>query len=215
MTSTSNFFGLSLFDNIGGKFKGQSNVYPLVVTNISLGNSDPLSPANAGGATGSGVGPYVAPVGTTAGATTQIAGVFQSVTYVNEQGQNVVANYWPANTALFAGTIPYVNVNDDPYCEFKIQCNGALPNGGSVIHKNYNCTVPGTTVGALANPISGISQVSLNVNTYVAPPNNTYLSLRVTGLAPASIQSNAWNDSFPVVKVIINNHAYRAPQPGL
>jgi len=209
MTATLNPFGLSLFDSIGGKFRGQSNIYPLVVTNVSLGISDPVSPAAAGGVIGSGVGPGLVTNGS-ANATAQTAGVFQNVTYINSQGQTVVANYWPANQAVYAGTVPYVNVNDDPYAEFTIQCNAQLSaNGQSFVHKNYDFVPPATNV---PNQASGISTVSLNVSSYNV---SALRSLRITGLAPSSTVSNQWSDAFPIVKVIINNHAYRAPQAGL
>ena len=213
MTATLNPFGLSLFDRIGGKFRGQSNVYPLVVTTTSLGISDPVSPVTFGGAYGIGPGIAQPAVGPSALAPAQVAGVFQNVTYINTQGQTVVSNYWPASQGVYAGTIPYVNVNDDPYAEFIIQCNAQLnnaPNGGvPYIHRNYSFVAPSVNV---PNQSSGISTVSLNVATYAT---SALMSLRITGLAPSSIASNNWSDAFPIVKVIINNHAYRAGQPGL
>lgn len=204
MSSTSAPYGLSAQGNIGGKYKGETNIYPLVITNTGIGIQDILAPLTNGGV--SGVGRGVAANGNAA-ATYQITGVSQGVEYINSYGQVVNAKYFPANTAVYAGTYPYLSVNDDPYSMFNVQCNAAVTNGYPVVGKNYDLTISN------ANTTSGISTMSLNIASYSNA--SVYRNVRVIGLASGSLTTNSWSDLYPDVKVVINNHAYRAPTIGL
>lgn len=204
MSSTLAPYGLSAQGNIGGKYKGETNVYPLVILTTSIGIQDTLSPLTNGGVSGVGRG-----VAANGGATaiSQITGVSQGVEYINAYGQVVNAKYFPANTSVYTNTYPYLSVNDDPYSMFNVQCNAAVTNGLPIIGKNYDLVINN------ANSTSGISTMSLGISTYSSA--SVYRNVRVIGLASGSLTTNSWSDLYPDVKVVINNHAYRAPTIGL
>lgn len=205
MSSINRPFGLSAQINIGGKYKGQTNPYPIVDTTTPIGIQDALRPALVGG--NYGLGRAVA-AGTQTTAAYQITGVAQGFEYIDTYGNVVYAKYIPANVPLYAGSFVYATVADDPYGVYEIQCNAAIANGAFIIGRNYDLVI------ANANAQSGFSTMALNLSTVTA---NAYTNLKVIGLGTSTIPplSNSWNDNYPVVNVIINNHAYKAPTTGL
>lgn len=198
MPATANPYGLSLVEYKGGKFRAAVNDYYLVSGYANaLGQGDPISGAAGGGTC---VDAPSAANNAAVAYLNQILGVFGAVNYVNPQGQEIIAPYWPANTITSNAVPATIKINDLPYCVFQIQTNATL--GANSTFKNYNMTQ------ATPNAATGQSTVALDVSNY----NNTTTSasLKIVGLAdPLAGSTNNWTDAFVDVLVIINNHMFK------
>ncbi len=209
MSQTFNPYGLSYYELKGGKDKAYTQPYPIhTAFSFPIGQGDPLNQGVSGDGA---LTAYTAPTAGTLAANTYIVGVFVNVTYTNTQGQLITSTYWPANTATYNGLNAMVTVADVPYNIYRIQCNGSLGLTGQqvAVGKNYNILI-NTNTATAANPVTGQSQASLDVNTGVANTTNFNLSLKIVGLAPPRPgETNEWTDPYPEVLVIINNHVYK------
>lgn len=57
----------------------------------------------------------------TAGSSGIVTGVFAGCRYVNAAGDTIFGKYWPASTAIKAGSVAYATVYDDPFILYAIQ----------------------------------------------------------------------------------------------
>lgn len=53
-----------------------------------------------------------------------VLGVFEGCNYQDATGKNFFRKYWPASTAVLAGTVITANVYDDPFILWEMQHNG-------------------------------------------------------------------------------------------
>lgn len=211
-------YGLSQVSYKGGKYRGSLNTYYISSGyGQSFGQGDPVQMGSGGY-----VGAYTVQPTNVTGATMTL-GTFVSVTYVNTQGQTVIAPYWPASTLTYNNQPAIVTVNDLPYVVYQVQCSGSIPNitaptsaSGSIgqtgVGKTFNLIATAGTDNA-PNPATGQSQAALLVTTTTI--NAAYNTVQIVGLADPKIGgTNSWYDPFPDVLVIINNHAFNAGRPG-
>jgi hypothetical protein len=63
------------------------------------------------------------------GAATTNLGVFAGCEYVDTTGKPVVSAYWPASTAVLAGSVIKAYVYDDPAIVYKVSTAGGTPSG--------------------------------------------------------------------------------------
>lgn len=204
-------YGFSLIEYKGGKFRASVSQYNLESGYLTaLAQGDPISPLSAGlcgvgvpgGATPA---PYVPPP-----LTNTLLGIFNNVSYTNQQGQSALLPYWSPGTLTQNGLPAQLTINDLPYCIFQIQTNGAFPGvtsaGMAFVNADF---VPGTP-----NPATGQSTAALQVTDIGT--GNAYRSLKIVGLAdPVLGSTNQWTDNFVDVLVIINSHVYKAPTTGI
>lgn len=198
-------YGLSQVSYKGGKYRGSLSTYYIPSEYpFSFGQGDPVQMGSGGF-----VASYLNPGPTSLAGSTMTLGTFVSVTYVNLQGQTVIAPYWPASTQTFNDQPAIATVNDLPYVVYKVQCSQTLGLDSSsfatAVGKTYNLlwTAP--------NANTGQSTVSL------LPTGGgfNYSTCQIVGLAdPVIGGTNSWYDTYADVLVLINNHAFNAGRPG-
>lgn len=59
-------------------------------------------------------------------AAADLLGVFAGCEYVDSTGKPTVSNFWPASTAVLAGTVPTAWVYDDPEQIYEVQSDGSI-----------------------------------------------------------------------------------------
>jgi hypothetical protein len=101
-----------------------------------------------------------------------------------------VSNYWPANTAVIAGSVVAYFYNDQNIV-YEIQADGSMAQ--TTLGNEYNFT--NVTSGSTT---TGLSQATLGSAT--AAGNGVQGQMRVVDLAP--YVDNAWGDSYTVVRVV-------------
>lgn len=154
----------------------------------------------------------------TGGTGNAVCGVFQGVTFYSTSGELVFMPYWPASTALLAGTAASAHVIDDPFAEFNIQVQTS--NAGTHtatlnfadLGKNANFTI-GT-----GNTSTGISTTSIDMASVDVGATIQCNLLRLAGAfgstvvgAPgtATSQQNAFGTLYNNVVVTFNNHTQK------
>lgn len=131
-----------------------------------------------------------------------IIGVFQGCKYTNAQGVAVFSPYWPASTAVLAGTNIQALVIDDPNVVFSIQEDNGSGAAGTPLTQitgpgfNYNFAI---NTGSTA---TGQSAASLNNSS-----TNTTLNLKIINGDPTV--GNVIG-AFANWLVIINNDAFKS-----
>lgn len=133
-------------------------------------------------------------IGTAGG---NILGVFWGCEYTDAQGREVFSNYWPASTAIRAGTKVKCSVYDDPNTVFEVQADEDIVEGDIA---NTADLISGT-----GDPATGTSRWELDSSTV-----GSGAQLKILELAPGirNDQENAYGD-FAVVNVLIAEHELR------
>lgn len=135
-----------------------------------------------------------------------IIGVFAGCKYIDAQGTAKFSPYWPASTAIQAGSSIQAFVYDDPNMVFSIQEDNGSGAAGTHLTQatgpgfNYNFAVNA------GNTTTGLSATSLNNGS-----TNTTLNLKIIGIDPTI--NNAIGN-FANWLVIINNSVYRGGSTG-
>ena len=137
-------------------------------------------------------------IGTIIPATTSgaIAGAFAGVEWTDTTGRRRVSNFWPANTAVQAGSVIAYFYNDNNIV-YEIQADATLAQTAIGNEYPFSNITAGSTV-------TGLSQCTLAAGSPVG--NGVQGQLRVVDLAP--YVDNAWGDSFPIVRVVVSQSQF-------
>lgn len=139
------------------------------------------------------------------GAATPPVGVFWGCTYTDTSGIVQFSKYWPASTAVFAGTTAIANVITDPNTIFSIQCNATVtPTIANAINKNADISF--ATSG---NTATGQSGMMLDTNTLAATAT---LPLHIIGFDP--LPGNVSGTPYANLLVKLNNLSTSAGATG-
>lgn len=202
MTTTFKPFGLSQVGYLlAAKPRNGTYDFPIQSgTGGSFGSGEPVA-LNEGYAITASAGNGYPPVTPNS----VLLGVFQSVKYRPSQSNTPPATFptWIAGTTTFNADPGSMSVIVDPYVIYNVQCNAQL-----------TLTAVGNVaqLGGFNNLDSnGNSQVYLNSSTIAT--GNTQ-SVRIIGLAPVTpamqVQgNNSWDDTYPIVQVVMNNTLFR------
>jgi len=175
--------------------------------------------------------------GTNAANAVSVLGVFMGCEYTLPTGILVKSPYWPASTAVLAGSVIRAFVIDDPDVVYDIQVSSLSDDLSrarfirSFVGQNFGLAVAGggAALGANNNPATGsvrTGQSAFYLNP-VFTANNTHttitLPLKVIGYTndpnnlanPISYVADATTAAFLNVMVQINNHTYRAGSVGV
>jgi len=190
MSSTSAPFGLRPAFHPSGLDRAQALANGIVsgyASNILKGQ-----PVQYGTTANSGtIGTLV--IATTSGA---IAGAFAGVEWTDVTGRRRVSNFWPANTAVQAGSVIAYFYNDNNIV-YEIQADATLAQTAIGNEYPFSNITAGSTV-------TGLSQCTLAAGSPVG--NGVQGQLRVVDLAP--YVDNAWGDSFPIVRVVVSQSQF-------
>ena len=190
MSSTSAPFGLRPAFHPSGLDRAQALANGIVsgyASNILKGQ-----PVQYGTTANSGtIGTLV--IATTSGA---IAGAFAGVEWTDVTGRRRVSNFWPANTAVQAGSVIAYFYNDNNIV-YEIQADATLAQ--TAIGNEY----PFSNITA-GSSVTGLSQCTLAAGSPVG--NGVQGQLRVVDIAP--YVDNAWGDSFPIVRVVVSQSQF-------
>jgi len=190
MSSTSAPFGLRPAFHPSGLDRAQALANGIVsgyASNILKGQ-----PVQYGTTANSGtIGTLV--IATTSGA---IAGAFAGVEWTDVTGRRRVSNFWPANTAVQAGSVIAYFYNDNNIV-YEIQADATLAQTSIGNEFPFSNITAGSTV-------TGLSQCTLAAGSPVG--NGVQGQLRVVDLAP--YVDNAWGDSFPIVRVVVSQSQF-------
>lgn len=201
MASVASPYGLKPVNEIGGlPYAGSTRTFLIdpAGTASSIYNGSPVY-VNASGylavatATGADATTNGFPTGT---ANTGIVGVFVGCSYVNAQGQQIYAQYYPTGTT---GVIQ-AYVVDDPNVVFQVQSAGTVAQtalGANVFFSTGAVATGSTTTGnSTASVVAGASAVT------------TSAAFRVVGFvnAPGSTVGDAFTDI--LVKINPGYHSY-------
>jgi hypothetical protein len=137
-------------------------------------------------------------LGTITPATTSGAwiGAFAGVEWTESSGRARVSNYWPASTAVQAGSVTAYFYND-PNIVYEIQSDATIAQTSIGNEYNFASVTAGSTV-------TGLSSALLGVSTAVG--NGVQGQMRVVDIAP--YPGNAWGDAFVVVRVVCANSQF-------
>ena len=137
-------------------------------------------------------------IGTIIPATTSgaIAGAFAGVEWTDTTGRRRVSNYWPANTAVQAGSVVAYFYNDNNIV-YEIQADGSMAQTSIGNEYPFSNITAGSTV-------TGLSQCTLNSAGAVG--NATQGQMRVVDLGQGV--DNAWGDAFTIVRVVISQSQF-------
>jgi len=201
MASVASPYGLKPVNEIGGlPYAGSTRTFLIdpAGTASSIYNGSPVY-VNANGylavatATGADATTNGFPTGT---ANTGIVGVFVGCTYVNAQGQQIYAQYYPTGVT---GVIQ-AYVVDDPNAVFQVQSAGTVAQtalGANVFFSTSAVATGSTTTGnSTASVVAGASAVT------------TSAAFRVVGFvnSPTSTVGDAYTDI--LVKINPGYHSY-------
>lgn len=190
MSATLAPFGLrpafhpSGLDRAQGLSNGIASGY---ASNILKGQPVQYGTTANGGTTGTIV------IATTSG---PIAGAFAGVEWTDVTGRRRVSNYWPANTAVQAGSV-VAYFYSDMNIVYEIQADGTMAQ--TTIGNEY----PFSNITA-GSATTGLSQCTLNAGGAVG--NNVQGQLRVVDIAP--YVDNAFGDAFTIVRVVISQSQF-------
>jgi len=202
MASTASPYGLRAVNEIGGlPYAGSTRTFLIdpAGTAANIYNGSPVY-VNASGylaiatATGADATTNGFPVGT---ANTGIVGIFVGCSYVNAQGQQIFAQYYPTGTT---GVVT-AQVIDDPDVVFQVQSAGSVTQaalGANLFFSTGAVATGSTTTGnSTASVVAGSSAVT------------TTAAFRVVGF-PNSVGFSVVGDAFTDVFVKINPgyHSY-------
>lgn len=173
-------------------------IYPYQITPAyatSLFEGDPVSL----------VGGLLARYAAGGGAATPPVGVFWGCRYTDTSGVVQFSKYWPASTAVFAGTVAIANVITDPNTIFSIQCNATVtPTTANAINRNADI------VAGTGSTSTGQSGFMLDTNTFAVTAT---LPLHVIGFDP--IPGNVSGTPYANLLVKLNNTSTNAGGTGV
>jgi hypothetical protein len=175
--------------------------------------------------------------GTNAANTVSVLGVFMGCEYTLPTGILVKSPYWPASTAVLAGSVIKAYVIDDPDVVYDIQVSSLANTLNSArfiksfVGQNFGLAVAGGggNLGPNNNPATGsirTGQSAFYLNP-VFTANDVHttitLPLKVIGYTnnpnnlanPISYTADATTAAFLNVMVQINNHTYRGGSVGV
>jgi len=117
-----------------------------------------------------------------------VTGSFQGVEWTDTTGRRRVSNYWPASTAVVAGSVVAYFYNDLNIV-YEIQADG--PMAQTTIGNEYN----------FSNITSGSTTTGLSTATLSATGvgNGVQGQMRVVDIA--QYPDNAWGDAYTIVRV--------------
>lgn len=128
-------------------------------------------------------------------------GVFYGCEYIPSSGDQYprFARFWPASTAIKAGTVAYAFVLDDPDEEFVIQADGSLAAADVGLNADVTVGTGSTITGNSASELAVAGKADTNT-----------LLLNILGLDDSVVSpANAWGANARV-KVRFNIHRMRA-----
>jgi len=187
MASTASPYGLRAVNEIGGlPYAGSTrsllidpagygtNIYNGTVVYVnSSGYINIVTGTGADGTTNSFPG---------SGTLTGAVGVFVGCSYINAQGQQIYAQYYPASTT---GVVT-AYVVDDPNVVFQVQANGSMAQttlGNNVYFANAQSTSTGSTTYGNSNVAVSTSSVTttaaFRIIGFASGPNDAYTDLLV------------------------------------
>ena len=187
MASTASPYGLRAVNEIGGlPYAGSTrsllidpagygtNIYNGTVVYVnSSGYINIVTGTGADGTTNSFPG---------SGTLTGAVGVFVGCSYINAQGQQIYAQYYPASTT---GVVT-AYVVDDPNVVFQVQANGSMAQttlGNNVYFANAQSTSTGSTTYGNSNVAVSTSSVTttaaFRIIGFASGPGDAYTDLLV------------------------------------
>jgi len=184
MSATSAPFGLRPAFHPTGLDRAQALANGITsgyATNILKGQAVQYSP-NAG---------VILPVLDTTTNSGLVSGAFAGVEWTDTTGRRRVSNYWPASTAVIAGSVVAYFYNDQQIV-YEIQTDGTLAQTAVGNEANLSNFTAGSST-------TGLSQMTLSA-TLVG--SGSAAQFRIVDLAP--IPGNNWGDPFVVVRVQIS-----------
>ena len=195
MANTNAAFGLKPYRMLGSGANTNGDVVYNIQTGATAGTSNliyqgsPVIPLANG---------MIDIVGSAAGGTVPLLGVFLGCNYIDLLGKPRFAPYWPGTSAVKANTIATAIVSAHPDQTFAINSDAANPDANIHANANFSTATSGSTT-------SGLSSAQLAVST-VATTNT--LNMRILGFQDTP------NDADPTVAgriaiVMLNNHFYR------
>lgn len=228
----------------GGAWAGKMNIYNISTTNDGattyggkLFTGDPVIWNTVGANNGAGTIARYAPNHAdqnTAANKTPVLGVFNGCEYTLATGELVKSAYWPGGVAVMPGSKIKAYVIDDPNIIWDIQVS-AVDNdlaaarftrdkvGGNF---GFGIAGGGAALGSANNPTDGSTRTGQSafylstVFTANGAATADYLPLKVIGYTekpgnePATYTADATTAAFLNVKVIINNHVFKAGVAG-
>jgi len=184
MSATSAPFGLRPAFHPTGLDRAQALANGITsgyATNILKGQAVQYSP-NAG---------VILPVLDTTTNSGLVSGAFAGVEWTDTTGRRRVSNYWPASTAVIAGSVVAYFYNDQQIV-YEIQTDGTMAQTAVGNEANLSNFTAGSST-------TGLSQMTLSA-TLVG--SGSAAQFRIVDLAP--IPGNNWGDPFVVVRVQIS-----------
>lgn len=130
-----------------------------------------------------------------------VIGVFKGYYLANQGNQYAynVNNMWVSGTSFgFSGQTATALITMDPMIEYEIQSSGSVTQSG------VGMQAPIAFVGS-GNTVTRQSQAAIGALSGAASS-----ALRCIGLARTVGPSNAWGDTFTIVRVMIANHPWIA-----
>lgn len=165
-----------------------------------------------------------------------VVGVFTGCKYTDVNGNNITADYWPASTRVQAGTKITASIIDDPSVVYDIQVStwtDVLNDARftyNMVGQNFGLGLGGGGGNLVPdNPADGNIRTGSAVflaTTFTAndiPHTTATLPLKVIGYTldpdnlnkPISYTKDATTSPFLNVRVMINNHAFKAGTLGI
>jgi len=195
MANTNAAFGLKPYRMLGSAVNSTGDVVYSIQTAATAGTSSviyqgtPVIPLANG---------MIDIVGSAAGGTVPLLGVFMGCNYIDLTGKPKWSPYWPGTAAVKANTAATAMIVSDPNATFSINCDAAAAD--SIVHANANFA--SATSGSTT---SGLSSAQLAVST--VNTTNT-LNLRILGFVDTPNDSDA-SVAGRLAIVQLNNHFYR------
>lgn len=198
MAATASPYGFRPVNELGGTpYAGSTRQFLInpagYDTNIFYGNVVAL------------VGGYLENVTTIGGASTDafpagVIGVFVGCSYVNAQGQQIFAQYYPQNYVAPTGTSIVAYVVDDDRTVFQVQANGAI----SQAELGQNVQLANAQSDSTGSTLTGNSNIAVSAT---AAATASY-PFRIVGFAqgPSQAVGDAYTDI--LVKFNVGIHSY-------
>lgn len=191
-------FGLRPYNMLGAGANTNGNGTYLIQTASQAGTSSviyqgsPVIPTNTG---------LVNIVGSAAGGTVPLLGVFIGCNYIDLNGKPKWAPQWPGTAAVMANTEATCEIASHPDQLFLINCDAAIAQDAVHANANFSTATSGSST-------SGISSAQLAVSTVAAGSGTGVLNMRIVGF------SDEPSNDDPLVAgrlaiVMLNNHFYR------
>jgi hypothetical protein len=156
-------------------------------TNILKGQAVQYSP-NAG---------VILPVLDTTTNSGLVSGAFAGVEFTDTTGRRRVSNYWPASTAVIAGSVVAYFYNDQQIV-YEIQTDGTMAQTAVGNEANLSNFTAGSTT-------TGLSQMTLSASL---AGSGSAAQFRIVDLAP--YVDNNWGDPYVIVRAQVSKPQFVA-----